>query len=355
VQRFFVREVIPTSQFLVEVPLGLGSAVVRDLLVRVPVWFVTEFPSGLALAARWALTQLLVLVVAMFDRVQGLVQGLINAALLIYDSLYGGLRWLVVAAIFHFAPWIFDLAISLAENGLSLVHSAFLLAVAFRLWLWQGLLSLPRLMTSMATWVVESLANVLQVVINLTREAISALYSIATRLHAWIPVFVHQLPHLVLALGIALKDGALYVLSTLGDALLAILEALERAIFSLARGVWNLLWFLLVTLPQRIAVWAWQSLVSLLRLLFIELPRLVWESLVYLIVKLPQRIVSVIIIAVKDTEQFFYSALRQLARPVSTVLTWVLAVAISPFYLVWHLFESGKHGGPGSPSAGVRS
>ncbi len=437
---FFRNEVVPTSEFFVEVPLGLGGAAARDLLYRGPLWTITEGPAALLGAFQALGRETIVLVLALFDRFNGIARILVDRVLFVLDVLHGGMRWLRATIVFTFGPWLLRVVGNLSEEALLAAQALLVfLFIDLRLGIWRFILRVPGYVQAALNAVLQALDAVLDAVWGalvrmldwltavppyIWRVLVSVYTAVAKRVVAvvrWLARIPANVWGALVRLYHAFATGVMAVLhwvarlpanvwralvsvySALVNGLLAtvrwlvalppkighfvwetvraigrlawaawsgladVVYAVVTAFFEFAGRVVQVLWDAAVSLAQFIFhdiplfVWsvfvrlvrfvfhdlplfAWNVFVQLLRFVFHDVPLFVWSALVWLTVDLPKAIARAVVETVRAVGEELVSVLKVVMRPVGNVLTWALAIAILPAYLVARILRGGGEG-----------
>jgi hypothetical protein len=356
---FFSNEVVPTAEFFVEVPPALVGATLRDLFIRTPLWLVVRGPAAFVDLAKAAGNELLALLAAMFDRARGLVYRLIDGALFVWDTIQGGLRWIVVLLFIQFAPWLIHLGFDVFDQVLLIANSVVILIVATRRWLWQTILDLPRLLSALVEATVRYIEAGLRALVNFCFEVLRLLEESLRALVQRLRWFIRALPYL-----------AQVLLRITGELLNFLLIQIP---LKLARTLWELTIKVLRAVFIDLPKYLWELTVKVLRAVFIDLPKYLWDStvafaravwsfgvaliefatrlpgyawqlVVFVCVTLPKETVRACVEVVRGLWRLVADVAKALAEPTMTMLTWTLALVIAPFYFLARLLGLGDSG-----------
>ena len=327
---FFFNEVVPTAEFFVEVPPALLGATVRDLFVRTPVWCVARGPGALADLAGAIFSQIVVLLVAMFDRARGLFYRLVEGVVFVWDTVQGGLRWILLLLFVQFAPWLLHFGFEAFDQMLLFAHSAVLLAIAIRIWMWQMMLSLP-----------QRIIQLVQQTLSLIGQALTTLIQVLTSV-------LQTLPRVLEAIVRSLISGLI-------DALIGLVRAVPRIVEAVVRSLVELAHFLFIEVPLDLLRGLWDLTTRSVRALLIDLPRYLLNTLVdfvrtvrevvgelvRFVVQLPGQVWRLVVFLTttlpRELARVVADIVRTLWEPTMVVLTWVLALVIAPFYFLARL------------------
>jgi hypothetical protein len=319
VKAFLTGEVVPTAEFFVEVPPALLGATLRDLFLRTPLWVVVRGPTVFSDLAKAAFSQLALIVVAMFDRARGLVDRLIDGAFFVWDTIQGGLRWIVVSLFIQLAPWLMHLGFEAFDHLILFANAVVLFVIAARRWLWHTIVELPHYVAELIRAVAQAIQTAANYVLEWLTWLVRALPVMAEGIIRGFAEFMQflfiQIP---MNIARALRDLTVNVLRLL-------FIELPRTLWDLIYGTFMVLWELGDALVQ----------------LAIKLPNYAWQLAVYLFVTLPREIGRGIMNLLRSLWNAMAEIMRTLGRPIMTILTWTLALAISPFYFMARLLGLG--------------
>lgn len=351
VRRFFTNEVVPTAEFFVEVPPGLLGAVLRDLFVRTPLWIVLRGPGALTDFAKAVFSQLVIIMVAMFDRARGLVDRLITGAMLVWDTIQGGLHWIALLIFMQIAPWVVNVGIEAFDQMILLANAAVIFVVAARRWLWRTITGLPRMIADALTQLAHAIGRALNVMLTAVLSFIRAIPVYVEAILRGIGQLLHwlfiEVPLNVLRALWSLTTRFLHYLSI--ELPLEIARTLSRLATQIFRALFIELPRLVVNWVSALAKDLWTLGTTVVRWV-VELPGNLWRVAVFMFVTLPREFYRGLVYLIRDLRDLVVAVARALSEPTMTVLTWTLAILIAPFYYVARLLgigHSGRHPGPG--------
>jgi hypothetical protein len=389
---FFQNEVVPTSQFFVEVPVGLGGPAMHDLGLRLPVWLLSDVPlAGYRFVrppavALWhifvgtvrhllsAMWRLLLKLSALVRRVAirlrrfalWLIQAPFNAPRFLARSWYA-VRRLARSL----GRWMLLQATALQRTLAGLVHwiarFAHWLFIDLPRWLWIELFEMARdvylVLSFVARGVWHLIRSVARFLTALPLRLYRAAVTLAQALFVRLPRWLWQTAKSIVVACADLAVRCWLTLVSLGRWLVLQLTLLPgriyRVLLMLSLNIWRALTRLvaLIRAGAIALLRALDRLPAFLRAVANYIERVligildslldIWGALADAIRRFPQTLrafiahvgetIARLLWSLSPVLQWLERRARQALSLASDAMAWTLAVVFIPFYILWRL------------------